>query len=298
MDISLIYVPYDSGHPGRRLGRGPLRLRDAELAYRLREREHEVEETVIADDGRFPIEVRSAFTLAGNISRHVSYAIGRGRFPIVIAGNCMSAVGGLAGLHDDTAGLLWFDAHPDFNTPETTESGFLDGMATAVLTGRCWQQIAWRVPGFRPVGDERLLMIGVRDVDPSERALIDTSAVSAYSVADVREQGDGLTQSLATLGDGAGSTYVHIDLDVLEPDPGPINEYSVAGGLHPSEIAGIVAEAAVRTPLRAAGIAAYDPGLDPTGAIADKAVALILDLADTLEKAGVGSAPAGGPEGA
>ena len=69
------------------------------------------------------------------------------RFPVVLAGNCNSYVGTLAGLETDRAGVSWFDAHGDFNTPETTTTGFLDGMGLAMASGRCWkampETIAW-----------------------------------------------------------------------------------------------------------------------------------------------------------
>ena len=72
------------------------------------------------------------------------------RFPLVLAGNCNAAVGVVAGLGPGAA-VLWCDAHADFNTPETTTGGFLDGMGLATVTGRCWTSMAARVPGFVPV---------------------------------------------------------------------------------------------------------------------------------------------------
>src|SRR2546423_13798265 len=94
------------------------------------------------------------------------------RFPIVLAGNCNTAVGTLAGLGAESTGVAWFDAHGDFNTPETTTSGFLDGTAVAIITGRCWTQLACTVPEFAPIADERVCLIGTREVDALERDLL------------------------------------------------------------------------------------------------------------------------------
>ncbi|HEX6559320.1 MAG TPA: arginase family protein, partial [Longimicrobiales bacterium] len=161
MDISLIVVPYDSGQRAYRMGRGPEHLLSGGLADHLRAAGHSVRSTVFETAGD---EVTSAFDLAGQISKSTRSAEADGAFPIILAGNCISSLGGLAGFAMRT-GLLWLDAHADFNTPETSPSGFLDGMALAVITGRCLGRQAATVPGFEPLADERIVMLGVRSID-------------------------------------------------------------------------------------------------------------------------------------
>ena len=93
----------------------------------------------------FQAENETAFELMGAIAAEVARATADGELPIVLAGNCTSSVGTVAGLGSARVGVVWFDSHGDFNTPETTTTGFLDGMAVAILTGHCWRQAAGRV---------------------------------------------------------------------------------------------------------------------------------------------------------
>src|SRR5439155_21217551 len=77
-----------------------------------------------------------------------------GQFPVVLSGNCNSAVGTLSGLTPARRAVFWFDAHGDCNTPDTTATGFLDGMGLATVLGLCWYQLAASVPGYHPVSPE------------------------------------------------------------------------------------------------------------------------------------------------
>ena len=88
-----------------------------------------------------------------------------GRFPLVLAVNCFTSLGTVAGLGRDV-GVVWFDAHGDFNTPDTTTSGFLDGMGLAMLLGDGWRELRQTVEGLRPVPAEHALLVGARDIDP------------------------------------------------------------------------------------------------------------------------------------
>jgi arginase len=83
------------------------------------------------------------------------------RFPLVLGGNCGVALGVVAGLGGD-ARVVWADAHGDFNTPETTLGGFLDGMGLATLTGGCWTAITATIPGFAAVPDDHVWLLGAR----------------------------------------------------------------------------------------------------------------------------------------
>src|SRR5687768_13373447 len=128
-DIHLIRVPYDSGQRALRMGAGPDALAPS-FVDALRAEGHEVTgETVEAPPG-FATEVATAFALARALSERVRAARAEGRRPLVLAGNCMSSLGTVAGLRDedDDLGVVWFDAHGDLETPETTTSGFADGM--------------------------------------------------------------------------------------------------------------------------------------------------------------------------
>jgi len=90
------------------------------------------------------------FALHGLLSEAVQEAVAQDHFPLILAGNCSSTVGTVSGLDKEGLGVVWLDAHGDYNTPETTTTGFLDGMALSVLTGMCWERMAEGVPGFEP----------------------------------------------------------------------------------------------------------------------------------------------------
>ena len=130
--------------------RGPLHLLNAGLAERLEEEGHQVTIRSVELPPEFrATEIASAFELSAALARGVAGAVKTGTFPLVLSGNCgPAALGCVGGLQSQTK-IFWFDAHGDFNTPETTRSGFLDGMALAAVTGRCWSGLARAIPGFQ-----------------------------------------------------------------------------------------------------------------------------------------------------
>src|SRR4029077_20979784 len=137
--------------------------------------------------GSWRAEIQTSFELMRMLSGAVRDAVESGRLPIVLAGNCSTAVGTLAGL-GGSVGVAWFDAHGDFNTPDTTTSGFLDGTAVAIITGRCWKQLAVSIPGFQPIADETVCLIGTRDVDSLEGRLIAESGVDVIEPSKIRSE--------------------------------------------------------------------------------------------------------------
>ena len=184
MDIHLLIVPYDTARRGWRSGAGPEHLLQAGLTTHLQRNGHIVANIqVIEDDSaQSPAEIRTAFELARRLAEGVRFARAAGRFPLVLSGNCNSAIGTLSGLVPASRAIFWFDAHGDCNTPETTASGFLDGTGLAVALGLCWRQLAASVPGFQPVAPEATFLLGARDLDPGEIALLaDRSSPSSQS---------------------------------------------------------------------------------------------------------------------
>src|SRR4029079_1350000 len=113
---------------------------------------------------------------------------------------------------------------------ETSESGFFDGMALAIARGRCWQATAETIPGFRAIPDNRIAIIGARDMDAGERANLAPSDVSLVTPGNVKD--------LSALIDNidAGEIYLHIDLDVLDESVGHANTYAVSGGLSEADL--------------------------------------------------------------
>lgn len=264
MEIQISAVPYDSGFKATRMGRGPSHFLLHGAAWRLIEAGHQAVVRVVEAQGDFLPEIATAFSLNRLISVQVREACERGAFPLVLSGNCGSALGAVSGLGMDGLGLIWFDAHGDFNTPETTTSGFLDGMGLAAATGRCWQTLAATIPGFTPLPDNQVVHIGARDLDAQEEDLLSRSGVAVLP-AD-RVQAEGVHQVLAPVLSGfAGIVkrlYVHIDLDVLDPLIAPANRFAPPGGLTVDQVGEAISLIRECFPVAGAGLASYDPEVD------------------------------------
>ena len=113
--------------------------------------------------------------------------------------------------------MLWLDAHPDFNTPETTRSGSLGGMPVAVATGRTLQRMRLEAKLDPPLADRYVVMGGVRLTDPLEQELLDQSRIEQLSVDDLRNMTPAVFAQLDRLSRMVDKIYVHIDMDVLDP---------------------------------------------------------------------------------
>ncbi|MDQ3673396.1 MAG: arginase family protein, partial [Gemmatimonadota bacterium] len=227
MNLQLLVVPYDSGHRGARMGAGPERLIEAGVESALSGHGHVVRTTRIdLPAGSWTSEIGTAFELM----RRVAAAIppSGDTLPVLLAGNCITTIGALAAHPPERTGIVWFDAHGDFNTPDTTTSGFLDGTALSAITGGSWRQLALTVPGFKPVAEENVCVVGARDFDPVEKRLLAGSGITTVAPADVRS---GLESAIASIATRVALVHVHIDLDVLDAGVARANTYAVGGGL-------------------------------------------------------------------
>jgi arginase len=273
VDLQILAVPYDSGHRSIRMGAGPEALLRAGLEQSLKQRGHTVHVKIAelpADS--WQAEIQTAFDLMRMLAAAVREAKAAGRLPIILAGNCNTAVGTIAGLGADSTGIAWFDAHGDFNTPDTTRSGFLDGTAVATITGRAWRQLALTVPGFQAVPDNRICLIGARDLDTLEEGLLGDSNIDVVSTKDLQTR---LRRTLQSMGEHVEQIYVHLDLDVLDAGVAPANHFAVGGGLSIDDVE--YALTTIAGDLRIAGItlSAYDPAADENGAAARAAIRLV-----------------------
>jgi arginase len=245
-DMRLIEVPYYLGREHPDLSRGPGRLADAIGG-----------ETVVvpAPEPRpVPNEVADSFDVIRSVRSAVSEAVQDGRFPLVLAVNCFTSLGTVAGLGRDI-GVVWFDAHGDFHTPDSTTTGFLDGMGLAMLLGDGWQEMRATVEGLRPVPPENALLVQARDLEPAEA---DRVAASALRRADAETLEDALDELAARI----DAVYVHIDLDVIDPSVAHANVLSVEGGLDTGQLERALKAVSRRFEIAAAALTAYDPSQD------------------------------------
>jgi arginase len=275
MDIQLLLVPYDTAHLRWRSGAGPEHLVQAGLPAHLQARGHHIAGIqVIEDDpAQSPAEIRTAFELMRRLATAVRAARAAGRFPVILSGNCNAAVGALSGLTPAARSIFWFDAHGESNTPDTTATGFLDGMGLSTALGWCWRAVAASVPGFRPVPPEATFLLGARDFDPLEATLLSESKVNVVPVSDVSVQ---LPDRLAAARLPEGLGYLHLDLDVLDPDSvGHANSHPVPGGLSVAQLTAAITAIRSRMLLGAATIASYAPEYDRDQAVCRAAFAAL-----------------------
>ncbi|MFL5734659.1 MAG: arginase family protein [Chloroflexia bacterium] len=282
--VHLLVVPYDSGQRDVRMGRGPDHLMGYGIESTLRERGHATQVEYIEAGEGFRAETGTSFELYRLLAKRVAAARQAGGLPLVLAGNCGSALGTLSGLNPTRTGVIWFDAHGDFNTPETSGSGFLDGMALAIATGRCWRKLAASIPGFSPVPEANVVHVGARDLDPEEKSLLAGSAVHMIDAGRIDREGlpPALEPAFATLARQIEQVYVHVDLDVLDPAQAPANGFSPPGGLGVDELLEAIAMIRERFTISAGALTAYDPDVDPEKRTLGAAMRIAASLAEQV----------------
>jgi arginase len=161
---------------------------------------------------------------SSHLANIVADQIKSGALPLGLLSNCNGLMGMLAG-HQKAGkswkplkvGLVWVDAHGDFNTPETSLSGMMGGMPVAISTGLCLHHIRRTCGLDPPISMKHVTMMGVRDTDPWEQYLIDQNDISQITVEDVRRLSPAIDMEMDRLSTLTDLIYVHIDLDVLDP---------------------------------------------------------------------------------
>lgn len=172
---------------------------------------------------------------------------------ITIGGGCsveLAAVDHVLSASDDTC-VLWFDAHPDLNTPDGSPSGSFDGMVLRAITGEGVPDLAARTP----LALERLLLLGARDVDAPEQEFLDGSPIRMLSVDDLTP--DTLVEAVAA--SGASRVYVHVDLDVLDPADIAGTDWAEPFGLPAAHLVDLIGAVRARFELAGAGITGFAP---------------------------------------
>jgi arginase len=270
--ISLIQLPYDSGRFGERMGRGPIALLDSGLAEHLRSVGNEVDVASVRLSEGLHSETNALVELQGLAVPLIRDAIERQARPIILSGNCgTAALSAMAALDPRSTGIIWFDAHADFNTPETSPSGFLDGMGLAILTGRCWRRLAERFESFQPVLDSQVIQIGVREKDPPEVQLLQESGIKQIPTVALAELPEVLRQL------GTDTVYVHVDLDVIDTSEGRANGWACGGGLSLNQLRDALELIGCRASIVAGAVTCYDPAVDADGRIG-RAIPRIVEL--------------------
>ena len=281
--VDLICCPYDSGRRDWRCGLAPKRILQQGAVARIEAGGLDVRVVEIDAQVEYESEAALVFEAQRQVARNVTNARQSGRMPQVLGGNCNVAVGGVSGIGGPRLGVVWFDAHGDFCTPETTASGFLDGMGLAMVVGRCWQHALSTIAGYAPIPESATALIGARDLDPWEIRDLADSAITSLCVEDIRAEGvrSAFAPFLAKLEREVDHVYLHIDIDVHDPVKVPANHYNAPGGLSAGEVRDAIALIGQRIDVAGGGISSYDPSFDPEGKTAEVAVGVLESIIAT-----------------
>ena len=267
MEVSLIQVPFMAGDGTHAASHGPGRLVEA-CVERLRgDRVGGAVEHVrveLPPEATFPDVVAASGAVNQRLCVAVRHAVTAGRLPIILAGSCDAAVGVVSGLPDgDRCGLVWIDAHGDFNTPESSVSGFLPGMSLAMVVGHCHRPLWSAVGGRGPLQEADVVLVGVRSLSPDQEVdRLRRSAIQVIPWQHGQPVGD-VALALDRLAGRVNQVYLHIDNDALDPiiAPGVVDE-PVAGGLTMAAVRAVIRDVEIRFRIAAATIATYTPAND------------------------------------
>lgn len=288
--IALIGVPIDLGAGRRGVDMGPSAMRYTGLQPRLAALGHTVRDlgnlhAPMIETGAAPgsdlrlryLEPIADLCLA--LADAVSACIAGGELPLILGGDHSLAIGSVAGsARSRTLGLIWIDAHADFNTAETTPSGNIHGMSLAALSGRGHPRLtglAGRIPAIRP---EQIALVAARDIDPLEREALRGSGIHTFTMHEIDRRGMAsvMEQAIAAISRDTDGYHVSFDLDVLDPREAPGVGTPVLGGISYRE-----AHLAMEMLAQAGGIRSLDlvevnPILDVHNATAELAVEMAL----------------------
>jgi len=246
--IEIIGVPVDLGAGRRGVDMGPSAIRIADLEPRLEQLGHKVQdigdldvmipETQKVGEGKLRYKV-PILAACQELCEKVEKSLEKSRLPLVLGGDHSIAIGSVAGSSNyfarqgDALGLIWFDAHGDANTPETTPSGNIHGMSLAIAMGLGdpdLVQLGGRTPKVLP---RNIVLIGIRDLDLGERDTLKKSGVTVYTMRDVDERGmrDVVDEAIRIASDNTAGIHLSFDLDVVDPEDAPGTGTPVWGGI-------------------------------------------------------------------
>ena len=277
--IVVIGVPIDLGAGRRGVDMGPSAIRIADLEQRLEQLGHRVTdfgdldvmipETQQVGQGKLRYK-EPILKTCDELRKEVERSLEQGSMPLVLGGDHSLAIGSIAGstnhyaARGESLGLIWFDAHGDANTAETTPSGNIHGMALAISLGLGdpdLVKLGDRAPKVQP---RNTVLIGVRDLDPGERDILKKSGAIVYTMRDLDERGmrDVVDEAIRIASDGTAAIHLSFDLDVVDPEDAPGTGTPVWGGITYREAHLAMEMINDRAPIAAIDLVEVNPVLD------------------------------------
>ncbi len=246
--IAIIGAPMDLGAGRRGVDMGPSALRLAGLNEKLAQLGCAVD-----DLGNIQVDLATNLPTGPVNARHLSQivsaceraaeivekAIARGQMPLILGGDHSVAMGSVAGVasfyrkQEKKLGLIWIDAHADMNTPESSPSGNVHGMPLACLLGMGPKELT-NIAGFAPkVDGSNVAIIGLRDVDDTEKENVRAAGVAAFTMRDIDERGlrSVMQEAIARATNGTAGFHLSFDMDSVDPAEAPGVGTPVRGGI-------------------------------------------------------------------
>ena len=284
MHIRLLLVPYSLGQDENRgAGASPLRYVQAGIEQAFSESGLTVTVERIQQDEPHSDPRSASIAVNKKLAQAVKQTLLVGDFPLIVSGSCDVSLGILAGFDHSHTGVIWFDAHGDFNTPETTRSGFFGGMPLAIVTGHCYQDLWTYIGNSIPIPETQALMVGVRDLDPQERVRLEQSAIKVIT-CDKLQQVEQATEGMFSLNgfaSNARDVYLHVDIDVVDPQEAPGVDYPAAGGPSAQEVEHALGTIVKHFSIKAAALTAYNPERDSEEKTLQIGLRLLMQLAES-----------------
>ncbi|WP_191559355.1 arginase [Metabacillus idriensis] len=291
--ISIIGVPMDLGQMRRGVDMGPSAIRYAGVVERLEQLQYEIEDKGDIKIGRASREEENSSlnnlrnlkaVSEGNqkLSEQVDEAIQSGSFPLVLGGDHSIAIGTLAGVskHYKSLGVIWYDAHGDLNTSETSPSGNIHGMPLAVSIG-LGDETLTKIGGYTPkVKPENIVIIGARSLDEGEKELIKERGIKVYTMHEIDRLGMTMVmeETIQYLKERTDGVHLSLDLDGLDPHDAPGVGTPVIGGISYRESHLAMEMLAESNLITSAEFVEVNPILDEKNKTATVAVALMGSL--------------------
>lgn len=291
--VSLIGVPMDLGGGRRGVDMGPSAVRIAGIEAGVRGLGLDFEDlgnvAVPTPESRVPRDPSARFLAeisrsCRRLRQRVERVLEAGAFPLVIGGDHSIAVGTVAAISsfhhrkDERIGLLWFDAHGDMNTPDTSPSGNIHGMPMAACLGHGADELTRLGERFPMVDPERAVIVGVRDLDRNERRIIQESGVRVFTMREVDQIGMSrvMEEALERVSAGTAGFHLSFDLDGTDPDLAPGVGTPVPGGTNFRESHLVMELAAESGRMLGLEMTEINPILDERNRTAEAAVGLAL----------------------
>jgi arginase len=287
--IALIGAPSSAAAFSPGSEKAPAALRAAGLIEKLRSIGYEITDLgdcaaqLFADDEEHKRARNLGAIVASlnDLKPRAELAIKSGGLVLVLGGDCTQIVALLTGArrYYKHLSLLWFDRHADLNTPASTPSGRLDGMALAAIQGRGSAELVrfWGEPPL--VREPDTLIYGLQQVDPAEQEFLSRSPVRHVYAADIQLKGvaTAAQNALALLHADARDFMLHFDLDVIAQEEFPATNVPGSGGLSFPEVQASFTEFVKHKNLLGLDVAQYNPDKDPDGSGAERLVEFLAD---------------------